>query len=136
VIFTAALQDYADWVLNSIDPDGTLIQFRLYRQHTSQRGPFYEKHLGDLGRDIAKTIIVDNMAENFAQQTENGILIKSWYNDPDDRVLAELIPILVEIAHEKVEDVRTVVVSMREQMKKQIAQGNPNPHLHLSIVKS
>jgi CTD small phosphatase-like protein 2 len=32
VIFTAAVQDYADWALNQIDPDG-LIKYRLYRHH-------------------------------------------------------------------------------------------------------
>merc|ERR1740115_134733 len=32
VIFTAATQDYADWVLDQADPHG-LIKHRLYRQH-------------------------------------------------------------------------------------------------------
>ena len=32
VIFTAAMQDYADWVLDQLDPEG-LISYRLYRQH-------------------------------------------------------------------------------------------------------
>jgi len=33
VIFTAATQSYADWVLNEIDPEH-YISHRLYRQHT------------------------------------------------------------------------------------------------------
>ena len=33
VIFTAAMQDYADWVLDQLDTED-LISFRLYRQHT------------------------------------------------------------------------------------------------------
>lgn len=32
VIFTAAMQDYADWVIDQIDPEG-YIKYRLYRQH-------------------------------------------------------------------------------------------------------
>ena len=32
VIFTAATQDYADWVLDKIDPEHH-ISHRLYRQH-------------------------------------------------------------------------------------------------------
>ncbi len=31
VIFTAALQDYADYILDRIDPDNQLIKHRLYR---------------------------------------------------------------------------------------------------------
>jgi CTD small phosphatase-like protein 2 len=31
VVFTAASQDYADFILNVLDPDGALIQHRLYR---------------------------------------------------------------------------------------------------------
>ncbi len=30
VIFTAALSDYADWILEKIDPDN-LVKFKLYR---------------------------------------------------------------------------------------------------------
>lgn len=32
VIFTAAIQDYADWAISQIDPNG-YIKYRLYRQH-------------------------------------------------------------------------------------------------------
>lgn len=32
VIFTAAMQDYADWVIDQIDPEG-YIKHRLYRHH-------------------------------------------------------------------------------------------------------
>ncbi len=31
VIFTAASQDYADWILNVLDPDNKYISHRLYR---------------------------------------------------------------------------------------------------------
>lgn len=32
VVFTAAIQDYADWALDQLDPTG-YIKYRLYRQH-------------------------------------------------------------------------------------------------------
>jgi CTD small phosphatase-like protein 2 len=64
VIFTAAMQDYADWVLNQIDK-AKRIKYRLYRQHCSHNGPVFIKDLSRIGRDLSKTIIVDNVAENF-----------------------------------------------------------------------
>ena len=44
MIFTASVPDYADWIINQIDPQG-LIEHRLYRHHTTFKdGMFvYEK---------------------------------------------------------------------------------------------
>ncbi len=48
-----------------------------------------------MGRDISKVIIVDNVAENFQLQPDNGIFIKSWFDDPTDTALQELAPLLI-----------------------------------------
>ena len=45
------------------------------------------KDLSLLGRDMSRIIIIDNIAENFKSHTENGILIKSWFEDPYDNAL-------------------------------------------------
>ena len=39
-------------------------------------------------------IIVDNVAENFQLQPDNGIFIKSWFDDMSDKALNELAPLL------------------------------------------
>ena len=93
VIFTAAMQDYADWVLDSIDKH-KYITYRLYRQHASPTGMVFVKDLSRIGRPLHKTIIVDNVAENFSLQPDNGIFIKSWFEDPTDTALHELAPLL------------------------------------------
>ena len=93
VIFTAALQEYADWILDQLDTKKK-IKFRLYRQHALLCGTNHIKDLSRLGRSIEKVIIVDNLAENFQFQPENGIMIKTWIDDPNDTALLELIPIL------------------------------------------
>jgi len=64
VIFTAAMQDYADWALEHFEHK-ECISYRLYRQHALPFGGVYVKDLSRIGRDISKTIIVDNIAENF-----------------------------------------------------------------------
>ena len=97
IIFTAALQDYADWVLDQLDPNHTNIKYRLYREHTQARGVLFLKDLTKLGRDLKKLIIIDNVSENFALQPENGIFIKTWIDDIEDDWLFKLIPLLKAI---------------------------------------
>lgn len=42
IIFTAALKDYADWILEKIDVKNN-ISHKLYRQHATCKGNFYLK---------------------------------------------------------------------------------------------
>ena len=86
-------------------------------------GPAFIKDLSKLGRNLAKTIIVDNVAENFQLQPENGIFIKTWVNDLNDQALIKLCPMLMEIAEKKVVDVRVALNRYQKQMKAQMAKG-------------
>jgi len=96
VIFTAATQDYADWVIDQIDPEN-LVTHRLYRQHALPWGPLFAKDLSRLGRDLDRTLIIDNVQENFMLQPNNGIFILPWYEDPHDTALFTLTPLLEEL---------------------------------------
>jgi len=54
------------------------------------------KDLNLLGRPLERTIIIDNLRENFHETTpDNGIWVESWYNDMADRVLPRLQPFLI-----------------------------------------
>jgi len=96
VIFTAATQDYADWVIDQIDPT-RLVHHRLYRQHALPWGPIFVKDLSRLGRELDRTLIIDNVQENFMLQPHNGIFICTWYDDPNDTALRALTPLLDEL---------------------------------------
>ena len=128
VIFTAALQEYADQVIDQIDV-GNNIKYRLYRQHTSQNGPFLVKDLSLLGRDINKTIIIDNISDNFILQPDNGIFISTWYDDMKDRFLDEITPLLREIVERRVPDVRRALRTYRDQVLRQVSNGATNPSI-------
>ena len=108
VIFTAGLKDYADWILDDFDKK-RLIRHRLYRNHCKLRKGVYLKDLSRLGRDLTKTIIVDNIAENFDMQPENGIHILSWFTSPSDTELHKLGPILALFVQNRVPDVRDMI---------------------------
>jgi len=101
------------------------------------------KDLSRIGRPLNKTIIVDNVAENFCKQPDNGIFIKSWFDDMSDTALLELAPLLkcklsqlnltvcLEIVEKKVPDVREALRKFRDQMIEQIQKGVSNPTLQL-----
>ena len=55
---------------------------------------------------MKKILIVDNLAENFILQQENGILIRTWVSDPMDTALYELAPLLQIMVEEEHEDVK------------------------------
>lgn len=58
----------------------------------------FSKDLRNLGRPLERTIIIDNLAENFIHTTpENGIWVESWYDDMDDTVLEMLVPFLKDL---------------------------------------
>ena len=47
-----------------------------------------------MGRDLKKTIILDNCAENFQFQQDNGIFIRTWGGEQKDDSLYEIAALL------------------------------------------
>lgn len=125
VIFTAALKEYADWIIDRIDLTGW-ISHRLYREHTQSQSGIFLKDLSRLGRDLSSIIIVDNNAENFQLQPENGICIKTWHNDPNDNALFQLMKLLLYVAEKNTGDVRGFLKNIQKMKSKKVREGSSN----------
>jgi len=125
VIFTAAMKEYADNILDIMDPLNKLIKHRLYRQHTTLVGPGIAKNLANLGRNLDKTIIIDNLPENFKLQPNNGFGIKTWLDDINDTQLYDFTKVLKDIVNLKVQDVRPIIKKINEDMEN-LKSKNPN----------
>ena len=107
VIFTAAQKAYADAILDYLDPENELIQYRLYRESCLKIEGVYMKDLRIFNnRRIQDLVIVDNSAYSFGYHLDNGIPIISWHDDPYDKELFNLIHYLKILA--KCEDVRVL----------------------------
>ena len=127
VIFTASVKDYADTILDQLDPEHKFISYRLYREHTTVLKRTYLKDISKLGRDLSKVIIIDNASDNFRLQTDNGIFINTWIDDQTDTILFDLIPILKDIVIKKIPDVRKALRKIRDTMIRFYVKGDPNP---------
>ncbi len=88
----------------------------------------YVKDISKLGRDLSKTIIIDNVWENFQLQPENGIFIKTWIDDKNDTSLIDLMPLLKEFVISKVGDVRKTLRKFRDAMIRLYVKGDTNPY--------
>ncbi|KAL4466844.1 hypothetical protein ABPG74_010441 [Tetrahymena malaccensis] len=132
VIFTAAVKEYADWILDIIDQDKN-ISYKLYRHHTIFDGQYNLKDLSKLGRNISKTIIIDNLPENFSRQPENGIFIQSWFGEKDDKALFDLSPLLKQIVEKESPDVRIALRKFSDQIEENMRNGIQYPHLNLIL---
>ena len=115
IIFTVAKQDYADIVIDGVD-SSRKVSGRLYRNHTIRLGDGYVKDLSKLGRDLTKTLIVDNCAENFCLQPKNGLRIKDFEGDPEDNELEYLKEDLIELVTKQPNDVRDHLQEIQRKM--------------------
>ena len=108
IVFTAGSQDYADPVLNELDPEGTIFRHRLYRQHCAYKcGKNYVKDLRILNREASRVVLVDNNPYSFLFQLSNGIPIATFTEDATDKALVNLFDFLVGLAQDS--DVRTTL---------------------------
>ena len=111
IIFTSAHQNYADNILNRLDPEKKNISFRFYKQHTYVEENKIIKNIKNLGRDLKKIIFIDNFKYVAKYSMENIYQIKTWIDDVFDNELERIKNKLIEIAKNKkyLKDVRKAI---------------------------
>ncbi len=103
VVYTASHNNYADAVLDFLDPENCIFEGRLYRKDCIQaqidETKFYVKDL-DIFKNfnLKDIVIIDNSVLSFAYHLNNGIPIVPYYNSKEDSELIILSKYLLFIA--------------------------------------
>lgn len=116
VVFTAASREYADQILDAIDPENRLIHHRVYRDSCLEclvhpildETKVYVKDLRVLGRDLSKVILIDNSLLSFLRQPDNGIVCNPFLGDENDSELLTVLAALIYIRSSNEPDVRKI----------------------------
>jgi CTD small phosphatase-like protein 2 len=103
VVYTASHNNYADAVLDFLDPENCIFEGRLYRKDCIQaqidETKFYVKDLNIFKNfNLKDIVIIDNSVLSFAYHLNNGIPIVPYYNSKEDSELIILSKYLLFIA--------------------------------------
>jgi len=102
VAFSAGIREYGLKVLQCIDPEKK-IRYFLDRRFCDIVGKnkknheIFTKNLNDLGRDLDRTIIVDDKEYSYFLSRKCGILLPGFFGSSEDRVLKLLTEHLTKI---------------------------------------
>jgi CTD small phosphatase-like protein 2 len=121
IIFTISVKQRADELVNIIEKNKRYFNGRLCREHCALMGAAYVKDISKLGRNLSKTIIIDNDLGCFYLQQENGILIKSFEGKEDDNKLVNLYQILNQIIKSPFNDIRVELDKYRDELNNLVA---------------
>ena len=96
-VYTASTKDYADTIMDAVDPTRTLFCARLNRENCLPIGQMNIKNMSNFdGKDV---VMVDNLIYSFAFHMDQGIPICAFVDDPMDVELQDLAEILENLPY-------------------------------------
>ncbi|KAJ6234628.1 nli interacting factor-like phosphatase family protein [Anaeramoeba flamelloides] len=102
VVFTASIQNYAEPILDRLDPQRKFFQHRLYRETCLVIFGNYVKDLSRMNRNLNSMVIVDDMPLSYCLHPQNGIHIEPFVAvDNSDKELMRVLTILSRISKER-----------------------------------
>jgi len=94
-------------VADKLDSNRKILQTRYYRQHCTLDLGSYTKDLSNISHDLSSIFILDNSPGAYRSYPANAMPIKSWFSDPTDTALLNLLPVLDALRF--TQDVRSVL---------------------------
>ena len=123
IVFSSGIKDYAEQIINFIEIDEKYFDYRLYRQNNNYFNEKNYKDIKKLGRDLKKTIIIDNENDNIENKIViNNFIINDDCDEINDRVLYNLVNILIKIGNDEPDDIRVFLRKNRNEINNIISQ--------------
>lgn len=119
-VYTCAKKEYAEKILDVLDPQRKLFRHRLYQDDCVCVLGHYIKDLSLLGRDLTKTVVLDNAPHTYPYHLMNTIPIKSWSGESEDRELHKLIPYMEKLS--AAEDFREVLKKRKDHFHRLLSE--------------
>ncbi|RWS13998.1 TFII-F-interacting CTD phosphatase: including NLI-interacting factor-like protein [Dinothrombium tinctorium] len=107
VVFTASMEIYGAAVADKLDNSRKVLSRRYFRQHCTLDYGSYTKDLSAITNDLSSIFILDNSPGAYRAYPDNAIPIISWFSDPRDTALLNLLPVLDALRFTS--DVRSVL---------------------------
>ena len=89
ILFTASYKEYADVIIDYIDPENNIFKKRFYKESCINLDD--NINIKDLNIfndiDLKRSIILDNNIYSFCNNLNNGILINSFFEGEDDDLI-------------------------------------------------
>ncbi|AET40956.1 HAD family hydrolase Ecym_7104 [Eremothecium cymbalariae DBVPG len=108
VVFTASVSRYGDPLLDILDKHN-VVHHRLFRDSCYNYEGNYIKNLSQIGRPLSDLIILDNSPASYIFHPHHAIPISSWFSDAHDNELLDILPLLEDLASDKVPDVGRIL---------------------------
>eukprot|EP00794_Sanderia_malayensis_P015245 gene15245-16819_t len=93
-VFTASMEVYGAAVTDQLDQNKGILKRRYFRQHCKVDIFGFTKDLRIISSDLSNIFIIDNSPGAYRENRHNGIPIVSWFADPSDQALLNLLPVL------------------------------------------
>ena len=120
ISFTYGNKKYSDNIINVIEEKEIYFEYNLYKENCTYLNEEYYKDFNKLGRDIKRTIIIEDIDNNFGNKNDNTILIKSFNKNKNDFILKNLALILIQIAKDECDDIRKSLKMYKNEIKNQL----------------
>uniref|UniRef100_A0A3B5LFM8 CTD (carboxy-terminal domain, RNA polymerase II, polypeptide A) small phosphatase like 3 n=1 Tax=Xiphophorus couchianus TaxID=32473 RepID=A0A3B5LFM8_9TELE len=119
-VYTCAKKEYAEKILEILDPQKKLFRHRLYQDDCACVLGHYIKDLSILGRDLTKTVVLDNAPHTYPYHLMNTIPIKSWSGGPEDKELQKLVSYMERLA--PAEDFQEVLKKRKDHFHRLLSE--------------
>ena len=106
-IFTASIKEYAYPLLLKLDKNKMITKILFRESCTLSKDNKYIKDLNVFNENLKNVIIIDNNPNSYRYNKCNGLPIKTWHYDKNDKELIKIIPFLSFLS--TVDDVREYI---------------------------